>query len=334
MTNDQIKNLYESAEKAIAVLDSSEGTEIKISNPELYKEAQEVIEENRAAYFQILLNEKPEVTILIKETEEAVEAMKYVSDSSHSAVLELNTLIKTNTEKVQDQLLFNEQSFYDKYFLTLPSKIKEEEPEKVMENERFKEWFANSKVINDSGEPLIVYHGTGGIDEFTVFKFSPFPANYFAVKKSYAEWFSAAKKRNTESFLFKCYLRVTNPIDLTDFKVEKVAYDEFVDYIKYRYGYTLPLIKMLKVASDRMNGMEAWLYLRNGVDWLKYISEKNDFDGFCYYENNPQDLVNGEQNITKAWMIFKDTQIMAADKRNTTYSLFAKDIRMKKGGAI
>ena len=129
-------------------------------------------------------------------------------------------------------------------------------------------------------------------------------------------------------------LKVQNPIDLTSFEVRKVTYQDFTTYLKLKYGYDMPENKMLRAMSDAQNGVWVWQYLRAGADWLKFIQKSREFDGFHYYENNPQDIVNGKENVTLAWLVLNGNQIKSADMRNTTYSLFTDDIRMKKGGEL
>lgn len=332
MSNEEIKAIYLSAQKAIAALSTPYGAELKESK-ELYNIALQIVEKYANKYYEVLIEENPDAKQLVSETNEAIEVLQLISPTSYLAVKDLNKLITDNSEKVQNELSFDEGYFYDKYFLTLPVGEKEEINPDITENERFNEWFGNSKVVDENKKPLIVYHGSGGkIDEFTSFKFSPFPGNYFAENKKYSEFF--AKYRGGNSFLFKCYLRVQNPIDLTPFHLEKVNYEDFVTYIKIKYGYDLPENKTLRAMSDSMKGMWAWRYLRNGVDWLKYIASQKEFDGFYYYENNPDDQVGGKENVTKAWMVLHPEQIKTADMRNSTYSLFTNDTRMKKGGLL
>jgi hypothetical protein len=334
MTNEELKKLYTSAEIALTTLQNDD---INNYEPDEYKKmyssALDIINKYKDKYYEILLIEKPIAEKLIKENEEAIEALKIIPEEEISSVSELNNLITENSKRLQNELSFNEDSFYEKYFISLPSKIKETPAQDAVYDERFIEWFGNSKVVNKDGKPLIVYHGSGGrIDEFTSFKFDIFPGNYFAENKSYSEWFSQIRGGN--SFMFKCYLRVQNPIDLTEFKLDKVNYNDFVAYIKLKYGYDMPENKMLKAMSNATGGNWVWRYLKMGVDWLKFISKSKEFDGFHYYENNPDDIVNGKENVTKAWMVFHPNQIKAADNRNSTYSLFSKDIRMKKGGKL
>ena len=163
-----------------------------------------------------------------------------------------------------------------------------------------------------------------------MFRFTSFPANYFAENVTYSDWFAKLKKGN--SIVHKCYLRVLNPIDLTPFHIDLIKYEDFLIYIKITYGYELPESPMIKKISDETGGIWAWRYLRIGTDWLNYIKTRGEFDGFVYYENNPDDKIGGKQNITKAWMVFNGVQVKSADLRNTTYSLNSNSISMEKGG--
>ena len=197
-------------------------------------------------------------------------------------------------------------------------------------NESFASWFANSKVVDEDKNPMVVFHGTGA-SEFTKFNFDRFPVAYFAENKDYSDWFQRA--RGTEGTMFQCYLRIQNPIDLRLFGVRKVTYDEFVGYIELKYGYKLPLNRMLKSASDVSGGMWVWQYIKGGVEWLNLIKNNGYFDGFKYYENNPDDLIDGKENVTPAWAVFNAEQIKSA-RGNVTFSYDSKDIRFEKGGKL
>jgi len=197
-------------------------------------------------------------------------------------------------------------------------------------NENFASWFANSKVVDEDKNPMVVFHGTWA-EDFTKFSFDRFPVSYFAENKSYSDWFQ--RSRGTEGTMFQCYLRIQNPIDLRLFGVRKILYEEFIGYILLKYGYELPLNPMLKAASDNGGGMWAWQYIRGGVDWLNLIKNNGYFDGFKYYENNSDDLIDGKENVTPAWAVFNAEQIKSA-RGNVTFSYDSKDIRFEKGGKI
>ena len=332
MDNQEIIKAYTSALRAVEYFESEAGKALAKERNDVYQKALDTVMSLRESYYNALLESDPAITPLINETNEALRIVKFLPDSEHDAVKELNELIEKNSKAVQNQLTFNPETFYDKYFYTIASSLQDKSAE-LKGDVRFNEWFGNSKVVDGQGNPLIVYHGTGGdVNEFTRFKFSPFPGNYFAENKSYSEFF--AKYRGGSSYMYRVYLRVTNPLDLTEFGTEKVTYDDFVNYISIKYGYDMPFNKMLKAMSDKSNGMWAWRYLRFGPDWIKFIEKTKEFDGFHYYENNPDDMQNGKENVTKAWMVLRPTQIKIADGRNDTWSLFSEDALMKKGGVV
>jgi hypothetical protein len=333
MTEEEIKSIYLSAEKAVAMLESPAGAEIRVLSPEIYTIAIETLNEYRSDYYSIKMKENDNARLMTKSIEEAVDLLKILPETSQSSIVALNNLITENSKKLQSELLFDSDTYYERYFFNLPAKMTEGLVKDITKNERFLEWFSGSKVVDDKNQPLLVYHGSSGnIDEFTEFKFDIFPGAYFAENKSYSEWF--AKLKGGNEFMFRCYLRVLNPIDLTPFEVRKVKYQDFITYIKLRYGYDLPENKMLKRIAEAQDGIWAWQYLRIGVDWLRMFAKSGEFDGFHYYENNPSDIVEGKENVTPAWLVLYPNQIKTADMRNTTYSLFSNDIRMKQGGLL
>lgn len=326
-----VKETYVAAQKFLAILGSAYGEKLRKEKPELVEVAERISKEYQTKYMNVVVGEKPETSALLSEIVDVKNALKVIPQSSFESIKALDDIITKNSEILQNVLLFDPLLFFSKYTSSLVAPSVQEFSKTIEENERFNTWFNGSKVVNSQGKPLIVYHGTGGmIEEYDTFKFSPFPAAYFAESKAYSDWF--ATYRGGKNLVFNCYLRVLNPIDLTPFNLEKVPYNDFVIYIKLKYGYELPENKMLKAMSDQTGGMVAWQYLRNGVDWLKYINKRKEFDGFVYYENNPSDQVGGKDNVTKAWMVFNGYQIKSADIRNTTYSLNSNSMTMKKGG--
>jgi hypothetical protein len=332
----EIRKQYEAALRFLTIANSSYGKLIRETKPSLVVFAKGLVTKLQADYVQLLIDTTDSIVGQMKtEIYQAQQALKIISEDSHDAIKELNELIDQTTKQLQDIVLYNPNEFYENYFFSLVSPITDEINESVTKNERFRLWFTGSKCVDKDNKPQIFFHGTGGlkVDEFDEFSFSPFPGAYFAENKSYADWF--ANYRSGKSILYRVYLRVTNPIDLTGFKVDKVTYQDFVNFIKFTYGYTLPENKMLRAMSNAQNGMWAWQYLRSGVDWLKLIKNQREFDGFVYYENNPQDrLANGEENVTRAYLVLNGNQIKSADSRNTTFSLESNSIKMKEGGTV
>ena len=265
-----------------------------------------------------------------KELYDYLSLSQALPTTSFEAIKITNDKITEIYKNIQSVNLYDPRRFFDIYFSL--NGTGQDFPIKSLFNRNypnFNTWFAESKVVDDIDKPIEVYHGAGG-DEFTKFNFDRFPIAYFAEKLDYSEWFKNIK--GGKGTLFSCYLRIQNPIDLRLFKVKKITYDEFVGYIKLKYGYELPLNKMLKSASDKKEGLWAWQYLRGGVEWLNTIKKDGYFDGFAFYENNPDQIVNGKENVTPAWAVFYPEQIKSVN--NLTFSYESKDIRFKEGGKI
>ena len=127
----------------------------------------------------------------------------------------------------------------------------------------FKEWFGDSKVVNEDGTPKLMYHGTpyGG---YTVFK----DWQYFTEDKKYADVYqepSASSIRGrynpaTNPMTYAAYLSVKKPFDTRDPKMRRIWQDEFYG----SYSRT-PL-------SDK--GLPDWT---DGIDLVEWI-EENDYD--------------------------------------------------------
>lgn len=72
-------------------------------------------------------------------------------------------------------------------------------------SQQFKRWFGKSKVVDENGEPLIVYHGTGS--DFNIFK-STDGVYWFSQSKDYAE---AMAEERGGSRIIEAYLSISNP---------------------------------------------------------------------------------------------------------------------------
>lgn len=332
METERIKKAYISAQNFITLLSSDYGEAIKNSYPELIKKAQDVMLRYENEYMDAVISDKPEAQNLVETIIELKETLDLLDSTSYDNIKKIEDSLKENSEKLQSEILFEPSSFYKKYFLSLASPMSENLAENVLKNERFKAWFGNSKVVDSNGNPLVLYHGTSGLSkEFDEFTFTLFPGAYFAVNKSYSEWFARQK---SNYYLYHVFLKVENPIDISAYGIEKVTYEDFTTYLELKYNIKLPENKLLKAMSDSEQGIWAWRYLRFAPDWIKFIRDANYYDGFVYYENNPSDLVNGKENVTKAWLVFKPNQIKSADIRNTTYSLESNNIKLAKGGTL
>ena len=106
--------------------------------------------------------------------------------------------------------------------------------QKQTETAAFKRWFGDSKVVDEDGEPLVVYHGTAeDFDEFI-------PGGHDATTSGPAIWFSDKKHagqksahhttgRETGSRIIPVYLKIERPLVLDDRTTWEWARDVYGD---------------------------------------------------------------------------------------------------------
>ena len=81
----------------------------------------------------------------------------------------------------------------------------------------FKKWFGNSKVVDENGRPLVVYHGTNAI--FNTFDYKKIGKNYL---QSEGGFFFSDKKNNYGKINMPVYLSMKNPkiVEVDDYAIE------------------------------------------------------------------------------------------------------------------
>ena len=198
---------------------------------------------------------------------------------------------------------------------------------KLVRTPAFKQWFGDwefnpseaSKVVDENGEPLVVYHSSRY--EFNTFKTKKVKTSTIQ-GHSIGSYFSNSEKESkrygdkTRAY----FLKFKKPLDFTDIKENsgKKGVLEFVE--------RLPITNSLK-HSIIYNSYEpiAYIILENADKTEKIISKiKKKNDGIIFYENEP--------NIT--YVAFEPNQIKLADGTNTTFDSNNNDIRYKRGGNI
>jgi hypothetical protein len=95
------------------------------------------------------------------------------------------------------------------------------------QNPKFQKWFGNSKVVDENGNPLVVYHGTKAFDEYgdkegeAIRQFAGLP-NWFA-----EEPYTASGYAGAEGTMYPVYLSIKKPLTITNFDMNddaKAAY--------------------------------------------------------------------------------------------------------------
>lgn len=211
---------------------------------------------------------------------------------------------------------------------------------KLVRTKAFKKWFGDwendpanaSKVVDENGEPLHLYHYSN--KNFNFFKTFSF---FSEIKNSY--------RTNLLKNEYNVYLSIQNPLELRYkklgknkfFKVVKEIY-EGVIFKKGRYkgqGFDEESIEFMMSNANEIKDSKGFYKLLSDFmggynwDWVVDYAKKKGFDGVFYNETN-RDLT---ETFT-GFLAFKPKQIKLADGTNTTFDGSNPDIRFDEGGEL
>jgi hypothetical protein len=183
---------------------------------------------------------------------------------------------------------------------------------KLVRTPEFKDWFGDwendlanaSKVVDENGEPLVVYHGTN--EDFNVFDVNTFNKNeksgdyvgegfYFTNQKNKAKQYG----RNTKSF----FLKSKNPIIVNE-------YSDFEKLAEHTFGF------------QSVGSVKVPYYYQLKKQNPAIIKEK-------FIELGYDGLID---NLYNQYATFEPNQIKLADGTNTTFDANNPDIRFGDGG--
>lgn len=161
----------------------------------------------------------------------------------------------------------------------------------IVKTESFKKWFGSSKVVDDNGKPLVLFHGS--ISKFDTFKndiifhsnsrrvcsfFGDYDAYELVDIERYYKYYNAVKESNDIGDLLDVYNIVNDNHD--EFKVELLELD---------WGNMYRLDDIDGVSSSPIGKTEsdAIIYLKKEIERLldRYrtkLDNPNDFNGVLY----------------------------------------------------
>jgi len=194
-------------------------------------------------------------------------------------------------------------------------------------NDNFKKWFGNSKVVDEKGNPIIVYHGTNkDFDDFNSTKFTT--SGYFAKDPKLASHISELV--GGDSNVVPVYLSIQNPLDLSDITTgySDISPSELISKLPFELDPHFKE-KLLKFHPNPL-----FTYLGN-VDFLEHIKNEG-YDGIIFHELTPDqteiELDNGEVYKTVdidtgiTYIAFKPEQIKSALGNNGNFNPNSKNI--------
>lgn len=173
--------------------------------------------------------------------------------------------------------------------------------EKGTDSKYFKKWFGDSKVVDENGKPLVVYHGSlwkfdtfGKSDEFD-FSFSPKFAHEYAAQKSFEQ------ALDLSPVLYSVYLKAENPFDFRDEKsvnelLKKIG-DKEINFWGNKYSH------------------EQFKDLIMGLSYENTVKNQEVFDkaevGMAYSRYN-EDVEEKMSSVADAKIVYKNKDYFVA----------------------
>jgi hypothetical protein len=186
---------------------------------------------------------------------------------------------------------------------------------KLVRTPEFKKWFGDwenepkyaSKVVDENGEPLVVYHGTKNYNRF--YKFRKGSKGYlgggiyFTSDKQKAKGYSQYGIDYVN--LYEVFLDIKDPFEVTG----SIGTDDFLNKL---YGSQ----SIYKKRSDKQS-FDTMIIKSSDI---KKLLEKG-YDGIYW-------------NTADEFVVYNSNQIKLADGTNTTFNFKNDDIRYDNGGII
>lgn len=187
-------------------------------------------------------------------------------------------------------------------------------------------YFKDSKVRDENGNLLTMYHGTPNGD-FTVFK----DGTYFTQNKEYADRYQepgassiSTGKTKENPKTYEVYLDIKKPFDINDPKAREVYIN---DYIKG--GNAMGINPYLSDAEYNKIQAIDWTEGEDLRDFL--IEEGYDYDGLILDEGADGGYGDAVEYRGKSYVVFSPEQVKSVDNANPTnnpdirYSLSGRD---------
>lgn len=227
---------------------------------------------------------------------------------------------------------------------------------KLVRTKVFKKWFGDwendaanaSKVVDENGEPKVVYHGTPQSKIFNEFYIKEGGNSKSKMQLLFGSHFASSKEdaiiyTKGKGFIYEVFLNIREILDLSEhYEKGNPALNKIID-----------IIHELKIDKKFKNSLDYQFFTDEGnfggiskdiqrVFLTQYMLDsyppkkvfdilKNKFDGIVYMPYQPHGF-NTVSLFSKSYIAFESNQIKLADGSNTTFEGSNPDIRFAKGG--
>lgn len=182
----------------------------------------------------------------------------------------------------------------------------------ILRKEGFNEWFKGSKVVDEKGRPLTVYHGTNSNEDFNTFKLMGKDIGIHFGTIEHAECRLNSSDTYENARIIPVFLNIQNPLEVEDvFGTPYVFFRKMCNDDCYE-GYGILSDKeeeyiWLKYGDD-FEKTDYWHTLNDTEfykDMMNFISSKG-YDGFKYLNDVEK---NDSGNYEYSWVVFNPEQI-------------------------
>lgn len=199
---------------------------------------------------------------------------------------------------------------------------------KLVRTPKFKAWFGDwendpanaSKVVDENGEPLVVYHGTYVENPFYIFDFNKADLGF------HFGTYEQAKNRSETKLFFKWRKSIVNSFFLN---VKNLFETSDIGEWEYPQRYIDMFVSdgLINESDAKKNGFYRLIQREENKKIREYLLNKyGKFVGFVYN--------NKYEGKGKSFIVLNPNQIKLADGTNTTFDSKNDDIRFMSGGAL
>lgn len=187
------------------------------------------------------------------------------------------------------------------------------------ETPEFKNWFGESKVVDEQGKPLVVYHGTSAPD-FTSFRtktgYNYGPGAYFTPEPIRASEYAETR---TGSRVYPAYVSLKKPYRVTS--------DATIQDIGYKIRKDPANVELLNKLMDKYDARNSDI-LGNGEIGNAWLREQG-YDGIIKERNRYTE--DGFVPEIVEVVAFNPEQVKSATANKGTFSPESSDIRYQRG---
>lgn len=190
----------------------------------------------------------------------------------------------------------------------------------IINNEKFKNWFKGSKVVDSNGRPLVCFHGT----KVTFNSFMPL--SHFGTSRAAGEFVNDEKYNNN---ITPVYLSIKNPLEIKDednyacnlgfdmYSQGFITYEEMLEIYDTRYNKNLndeiqEICLKYNIDLDKKRTNFSAFVKGYKINTKKFVSifQNKGYDGM-YYKNTSEDFGSISWIIfdsKQVWPIFKNSE--------------------------